>query len=793
MNTKKTTNAIPLRRVLSAFLIVIMLIILVPPPFAQGATYTVDTDQDIAYDANHCTPGFDCTLRAAITNANANPGADTINFDAGMCATAATIQLLASEEELPAIDDVVVIDGLCNGNPVTIDGTNATTDNGAAADSGLRFITGSDGSSANDLIITNFDDHGVYADANDITLDDITADGNGLDGFAFNGTALADLTGLVSINNGSDGISIDNGASDFVVDNSYIGVEDDGSTAGGNGGWGVYIDNADNNTLDSNVISDNTSGGISLSSATSNGNTITDNMIGVNGSGNAGIGNGGYGVYISEAVNTTVGPDNVIGDNTTAVRVDDVAIIGTEISDNYIGTNTSGTTNLGNSDWGVYLDNTYEALVLYNVIFYNGDDGVAVISGTMNIIYENYIYSNGGLGIDLGSSGVTANDSGDTDSGANELQNFPILTSAETTATETVVEGTLNSANSSDYWIDFFLSETCDSSGYGEGRYYLDSTIVTTDASGDATISHSLAPLTSGQYITALALDMVTGDTSEFSACRQITGSGSPTATASNTLDITVTVENDANHDGTFHSTETTTVNGDVVTYKITVMNNEGFNVILVDYTDTDFNIGGKCEDAIGDTIHSHDDFSCTFKHDWAIGELPESNTSTVRVRNSTSSSYGWDSDTSTVNYTSATSTSSSGTYKTSTSSYSFKTPTRTPSTTGTPPTATYSYGLFIPSNTPTFTISPTIDLTNPGSGSIFDTKTPTASVEGVFSPGQKTGTAEAEATAEAEGGGGGLLGGNTSMLLYCLIPVVLLLLAGGGAELFRWYKARQL
>ena len=64
-----------------------------------------------------------------------------------------------------------------------------------------------------------------------------------------------------------------------------------------------------------------------------------------------------------------------------------------------------------------------------NTIANNGGDGVTVVSNgaTGNRIEKNSIHDNVGLGIDLGDDGVTANDNDDSDSGPNNLQNYPTI------------------------------------------------------------------------------------------------------------------------------------------------------------------------------------------------------------------------------------------------------------------------------------------------------------------------------------------------------------------------------
>src|SRR5262249_39786928 len=110
--------------------------------------------------------------------------------------------------------------------------------------------------------------------------------------------------------------------------------------------------------------------------------------------------------------------------------------------------------------------------------------------------------------------------------GANLLQNYPVLGSAVSSASSTVITGTLNSAPSETFHLEFFASPTADPSGYGEGKTYLGSTSVTTDSSGHASFSVT-APVgnLAGQVISATATDPG-NNTSEF--CKAVVASSPP-------------------------------------------------------------------------------------------------------------------------------------------------------------------------------------------------------------------------------------------------------------------------
>ena len=154
-----------------------------------------------------------------------------------------------------------------------------------------------------------------------------------------------------------------------------------------------------------------------------------------------------------------------------------------------------------------------------NVISNNGHAGIAVASGTGNRLDGNSINANGGLGIDLGDDGITANDTSDGDPGANGLANTPVLIRAVAdTGLGGGIVGRLNSTPSTVQDVAFFYSATCDASGSGEGAIPIGIAHVTTDAAGNAQFVYAMNGLPATGVVTATATDGG-GSTSEFSPC----------------------------------------------------------------------------------------------------------------------------------------------------------------------------------------------------------------------------------------------------------------------------------
>ena len=341
------------------------------------------------------------------------------------------------------------------------------------------------------------------------------------------------------ISGNGDGVFI--GGAESKLQGNFIGTDITGTLALGNTFDGVITSNGTliGGTVPEarNVISGNEQNNVSLEfNGLGEQVVVQGNYIGTDVSGSRAIlafTNVSLGIRISGSGNliggSIAGAGNVISGNAIGIRLNtsNVGIQpeGNIIRGNLIGLNAAGTEPIPNSQGGIEFFQATNNIVggtqsgAANKIAFNGLHGVFVFpSSSRNSVRGNSIFSNDGLGIELGATGVTPNDAGDSDPGANDLQNFPVLTSVVSSASSTTIQGSLNSTPNTTFQIDFYSSAALDPSGNGEGALFFGTTSITTDGSGNATINTSIpAALGAGRVITATATDP-NGNTSEFSA-----------------------------------------------------------------------------------------------------------------------------------------------------------------------------------------------------------------------------------------------------------------------------------
>ena len=331
---------------------------------------------------------------------------------------------------------------------------------------------------------------------------------------------------------------------------------------------GVIIVSGEGNTVGGttagtrNVISGNggaggnTDAGVVLSAGANN--RIEGNFIGTDVTGAFAVGNE-RGVFAFGELHTIggsgAGAGNLISGNTlhgVQIGGDSANQLASNIgvAGNLIGTQLSRNKALGNGAHGVLLSRGATDCAIggtlpneRNVIAFNALAGVylptADVNPSRNGIRGNVIHHNGRLGIKLGDFNAppVPNDPGDADSGPNGLQNYPVLTSATISGNNVNITGSLNSTPSTGFRIDFYTDYAADPSGFGEGRLFLGTEIVTTAASGNVTFSATLPYIPGTAIITATAVAS-NGDTSEFSQALPITGAPSRLLNISTRLNV---------------------------------------------------------------------------------------------------------------------------------------------------------------------------------------------------------------------------------------------------------------
>jgi parallel beta-helix repeat protein len=507
------------------------------------ATYTVTNTNDSGAGS----------LRDAIDQANASVGIDdTIIFNIA----GGGVHTIALASDLAFITDTVTIDATTEvdyaGTPlIELDGSGIT---GSTA--GFRVVT--DNTTIKGFSIFGFGDEGVEifqdltygptSGSNNLIENNwigIRADGTTINGVAGHGVLIADLAVSNTVRNnviagsGESGVQLGltGGVGDThnnVVEGNIIGLGVDGvANVGTANGTGISIVGGSTNNLigtdgdgfndigERNVIGGNLANGVTID-ATSSSNTVAGNYVGLAADGSSARGNGADGIWLESSGNTISG--NVIVDSGDSGMEIGGGATGNVVQGNFVGTDSTASLGLGNGGSGIVLYGAGTADNLIggtgagqgNIVAHSANNGIYLADevGTGNSLLNNQLFDNGGLGIELVESGptwgVTANDAGDLDSGANSLQNFPVITEAILEGAVLTISGTLDTDGiSTPYRIEFFGTPAgTQDATHGEGRYFLGSTLITTDGSGagsfaDVTLAGIM--LAGGDYLTATA------------------------------------------------------------------------------------------------------------------------------------------------------------------------------------------------------------------------------------------------------------------------------------------------
>lgn len=367
------------------------------------------------------------SLRWAITNANANAGADTIDFQ--ITGTPPfTINPLSA---LPAVTGPVTINGttqtgwVVSGTPmVELDGAAAGTNAvGLELDSASNRVMG--------LAINRFGAQGIL----------LNGAANVIEG-DFIGT---DITGTIARGNGSDGILVESqgniiggvkvfnrnvisgnhnagiyfyNASSNTVQGNYIGLSFTGTNALGNDTNGIVIYGSGGNLVGGgpgarNFISGNGVSGVFLA-GTATKNVIQGNYIGADVSGGRSVGNAKDGVTMDDAPSNSVIGNLISGNGANGIFLAGSGPTGDVVAGNYIGTDAAGKLAVGNGDAGVIVGGSGNFIGWTNVISGNAHDGVFLVGGGAgNIVQGNLVglsaagtnaVPNGGNGVEINGS-----------------------------------------------------------------------------------------------------------------------------------------------------------------------------------------------------------------------------------------------------------------------------------------------------------------------------------------------------------------------------------------------------
>ncbi|NBC15814.1 MAG: T9SS type A sorting domain-containing protein, partial [Bacteroidetes bacterium] len=281
------------------------------------------------------------------------------------------------------------------------------------------------------------------------------------------GGTTAGAGNVVSGNTGTGILLIDALSGGNTVQGNLVGLTATGDALLGNTGFfpaGIDVLRSPNSRIGGtttgagNVVAGH--GGYGIEVATfSEGTVVQGNYVGTDVTGTVALGGNTFGgidlfnVCAVQVGGTSAAARNVASGNDgpgisiTGSASDDCATP-SQIEGNYVGVAADGTTPLGNGASGIVIERITNNRVggttagAPNRIAHNDGAGILITSSAFSgppasriALVRNETFSNAGRGIDLSADatapdGLTPNDDGDGDSGPNNLQNFPEITSA---------------------------------------------------------------------------------------------------------------------------------------------------------------------------------------------------------------------------------------------------------------------------------------------------------------------------------------------------------------------------
>jgi titin len=369
------------------------------------STFTVTTTADTGAGS----------LRQAITNANFNPGPDTIVFQI----SGVKPYTITPASALPSVTDTVTIDATTQPG---FAGTPVVEINGASAAGAVGLQLNSSFNSVRGLAINRFPAQGMVLLGASNTVQgnfigtDVTgtlARGNGSYGIwvrsVGNLIGGTDPTNRNLISANDTGIYIYNTRSNTVQGN-LVGVTVSGTGALKNANSGLICDGSSGNLIGGtvagarNIFSGNGGSGIYLTGAGATGNLVQGNYIGTDISGGTIISNAADGITINGAGTNTIGGNpaggNLISGNGLAgVSLTGAGATANRLLANFIGTDVTGKLALANLYAGVTMAGTASGNLVGgtnagdgNVISGNMQDGIFLTGGAFgNLIRGNLI------------------------------------------------------------------------------------------------------------------------------------------------------------------------------------------------------------------------------------------------------------------------------------------------------------------------------------------------------------------------------------------------------------------